>query len=315
MTSAPENSQIKVSHDQEGTSPPLPSRWSFVWGTALFAVALTTSFGIGWAISAILGPTPDFMSITDYDPLGRLIGAVVGAAIAFMGFRVIVHRIEGQPGAALNGRHRAAELLLGLGIGAAIITSAITVIALLGGYDVSGLHAAPDVLTPLASGIGAGVIEEVFYRGFALRLLDLWIGTWGALALTSLFFGFSHFTNSGVAWWGSISITVQAGLLLGAAFLATRRLWMAFGIHAAWNTLQSAVFSYSATLEGTGQGLLDATTSGPTWLTGGEAGLEGSSISTAMCLVAFGILIAVAYRRGNIRPFQRSARQPKSSDI
>ncbi|MGP5388118.1 lysostaphin resistance A-like protein [Brachybacterium tyrofermentans] len=287
----------------------LPSRWSFVWGGALFVFAMTASFAIGWAISIGRGATPDFMSISDYDPLGRLVGVLLGAAIALIGFRLVMRRVEHQSDTALNGRHRVVELLLGLGIGTAIISTAIAAIALLGGYDVSGLHSAPDLLTPLASGIGAGVIEEVFYRGFAFRLLNLWIGSWGALALTSLFFGFSHFTNPGVAWWGSISIAVQAGLLLGTAFLVTQRLWMAIGIHASWNFLQSALFSYTATPDGTGQGLLEAAVGGPTWLTGGDTGIEGSLISTMLCLVAAAILFAIARRRGNIRPLRRLSKQ------
>lgn len=287
----------------EGAAIP-PSRWSFVWGTALFVVAMSASLVIGWAISIGRGATPDFLSISDYEPIGRLVGALVGAAISLTGFQFIMRRVERRPNTALGGKYRAAELLLGLVIGAVIISVAIAVIAMLGGYDVTGLRSAPDLLTPIASGVGAGVMEEVFYRGFAFRILDLWIGTWAALVLTSLFFGFSHFANPGVALWGSISIAVQAGLLLGSAFLVTQRLWMAMGIHAAWNFLQSALFSYAPASGGGGQGLLEAVIGGPAWLTGGDSGIEGSLISTMLCFLAAAILYLVARRRGNIRPFR-----------
>ena len=35
---------------------------------------------------------------------------------------------------------------------------------------------------------------------------------------------------------------IEAGLLLGAAYVLTRRLWLAIGIHFGWNFMQAGVF-------------------------------------------------------------------------
>jgi membrane protease YdiL (CAAX protease family) len=40
-----------------------------------------------------------------------------------------------------------------------------------------------------------------------------------------------------------LAIAMEAGILLGAAYLLKRRLWLAVGIHAGWNFTQGWVFS------------------------------------------------------------------------
>ena len=41
---------------------------------------------------------------------------------------------------------------------------------------------------------------------------------------------------------GAVSISAEAGVLLAAAYMLTRRLWMSMGFHIAWNYTQSGVF-------------------------------------------------------------------------
>lgn len=267
----------------------------------MYVLALLVWNGIAWAVTLAQGTTADFTAAGEHAPLGRLLGAIVAAAISYWGYSLIVRRVERHPGAALEGPGKGRELLVGLVIGAAVVGGVIGVIALSGGYEVLGVARSPELLAPLASAIGAAVLEETFFRGFALRLLDEWVGTWGALLITALFFGFMHILNPGVGIWGSIAIAVQAGLLLGAAFLVTRRLWIAFGIHAAWNFLQSGVFSYHVGGNGS-SGLLATSVEGPAWLTGGSAGLEGSVVTVAVTLVVAAVLLAIAWKRGTIRP-------------
>jgi len=42
--------------------------------------------------------------------------------------------------------------------------------------------------------------------------------------------------------WSAIAITLEAGSSIGAAYMATRSLWFAMGLHTAWNFLQGAIF-------------------------------------------------------------------------
>lgn len=288
-----------------GSPPVRQTRWPLVHGAAVFVVSLVIMYGIGLLVSYGRGLAPDPLSISDYDPVGRLIGAVVGASVALAGFFLVVARSENRPGDGWAGRGKIWEVVCGLAIGTAILASSVGLIALFGGYEVTGIHASPELLLPLASGIGAGITEEVLFRGVAQRLLDEWAGSWAALAIVSVFFGFMHIANPGIGVWGAVGITIQAGILLGAAFLATRRIWLGIGIHIAWNTLQSGLFSYSADADPTRQGILAATVDGPVWLTGGSAELQGSLVSTGICVLVAALLLVVAWRRGHIRPGPR----------
>ena len=45
------------------------------------------------------------------------------------------------------------------------------------------------ILPTLATAIAAGYVEEVVFRGVLFRIIEESLGTWIALALTSLMFG------------------------------------------------------------------------------------------------------------------------------
>ncbi len=246
-------------------------------------------------------------------PASTLIGALVGAALAVGGYLLIVGSIGGRPGLGLRGRGKLAELALGLALGAALLTLAVGVIALFGGYRVTGISASPQLLAPLAIGIGAGVVEEVVFRGILLRVLETWLGSWAALAITSLLFGLIHLMNPGASILTALGLVIEAGVLLGAAYLLTRRLWLAFGLHIVWNTLLAGVFSSAVSGSGTQSGLLVAEVSGPTWLTGGSMGIEGSLLTVLLGFVAGILMLVLAARRGHLQGPVRRRHQETST--
>ena len=68
------------------------------------------------------------------------------------------------------------------------------------------------------------------------------LGTWLALVFASAWFGFQHADNPNAGLFDGAMIALFGGVLLGACFLATRRLWLAIGVHAAWNFVEGGVF-------------------------------------------------------------------------
>ncbi|MGP9612475.1 lysostaphin resistance A-like protein [Brachybacterium sp. AOP42-B2-9] len=241
-------------------------------------------------------------------PWMLLLGACAGAAVALGGYLLIVGLIGGRPGLGLRGRGKLAELAAGLVLGTALLTLAVGLIALLGGYRVTGISASPQLLAPLAVGIGAGVIEEIVFRGILLRVLESWWGSWVALAITSLLFGLIHLMNPGASILTALLLVVEAGVLLGAAYLLTRRLWFAFGLHIAWNTVQAGMFSSAVSGTGTQRGLLVAEMHGPTWLTGGSMGIEGSLLTVLLGFVTGIVMLLLAARRGHLQGPARKRR-------
>ena len=103
----------------------------------------------------------------------------------------------------------------------------------------------------------------------------------------------------------TLAIALEAGVLLAAAFMLTRRLWMAIGLHAAWNFTEGGVFGASVS-GGTPYGLLRSRFTGAPLLSGGAFGPEASIVAVVLCLSAGIAFCVYARRRGRfIVPFWR----------
>ena len=191
------------------------------------------------------------------------------------------------------------ELVAGLLIGAALFASSLGVLAALGLYTIHGTRSLDVMIVPLAMSIGAGVVEEILFRGVIFRIVESSLGTWIALLISSTLFGLVHLLNPHATWLGALSIIFEAGVMLAAAYLLTRRLWLPIGIHIGWNFTQGGLFSVPVSSV-VSKGYFDATLTGPEWLSGGVFGVEASVVAVAIC-VAFGIaLLWLAARRGHV---------------
>ena len=85
-------------------------------------------------------------------------------------------------------------------------------------------------------------MEELLFRGILFRWIEEFGGSWAALMVTSVLFGLAHVINPNATWFSSFAIAVEAGVLLGGAYMLTRSLWMPMGLHAAWNFTQGDIF-------------------------------------------------------------------------
>jgi membrane protease YdiL (CAAX protease family) len=145
------------------------------------------------------------------------------------------------------------------------------------------------------------VTEELIFRGALFRILEEKTGTWGALAVSGLVFGGLHLFNRDATVWGALAIAIEAGLLFGAIFAATRSLWLPIGLHLGWNMAGAGIFG--TTVSGTAGGpasLLQATMSGSPALTGGDFGPEGSVIAILLSIVPTVLFLMLAKRRGRL---------------
>ena len=236
----------------------------------------------------------------------KTFGAVLMAVAVIEGYKAFKRWVEREPDTEFPARGAGLELVSGLLFGTMLFTAMTGVVALLGGFEVLGLRGAGQIWTMLAIAIVSGTIEETLFRGILLRHLEKLIGTPGALAITSALFGLGHIVNPGATWFSSFAIALEAGILLGAAYLYTRRLWLAVGIHAAWNFTQGWVFSVPVSGGDAPLGLLITRRVGPDWLTGGDFGLEASVIALIVATAAGIVLLILAHRRGHfIAPMWR----------
>lgn len=222
----------------------------------------------------------------------------IAVAVIFIGiYECFCKFVEGRPPRELAFRFAPLELSAGIVIGVALFSAIVGVIWALGGYRVIG-HNGPGVLvTALAIAIGSGFTEEIIFRGFFFRLTEEWLGSWSALILSAVLFGALHLGNTNASLIGVVGIMFEAGIMLAAIYMLTRRLWMAIGLHGAWNFAQGGIFGISVSGGGM-DGLLRPDMRGPDWLTGGAFGAEASLPAIGVA-TAFGLgLCYVAYRRG-----------------
>ena len=196
---------------------------------------------------------------------------------------------------------RAAELIPGFLGGALLFTTVIAILWLTGACDVKWGAGWSVVPGALAAAAGASLVEEILVRGLFFRLVEEVIGTWYALALSAAIFGLLHAFNPNATVFAAIAIALEAGVLLAAAFVVTRRLWLAIGLHAAWNFTQGGIFGASVSGHET-NGLLESSFSGSDLLTGGDFGPEASIVAVIVCLLAGVGLLALAVRRRRVMP-------------
>jgi hypothetical protein len=124
-----------------------------------------------------------------------------------------------------------------------------------------------------------------------------------ALVISVLLFGLAHLGNPNATLYGAAAIGIEGGMLLGVAYLLTRRLWLPIGIHFGWNFIQAGVFGPNLSGHEV-ESLLQSRLSGPELLSGGALGVEGSVFTLTLCLlVSFVFLIRVRRRDRFIRPF------------
>ncbi len=186
--------------------------------------------------------------------------------------------------------------------GAGLYTASAVVLMLLGIYKVEGFNPLVFLLPELAMAIKSGVFEELIFRGVLFRSVEAMFGSWVGIIVSSLAFGLLHLMNPGATLGGAIYICIEAGLLLSAAYLVTRRLWICMGFHMAWNYFQSAVFSGVVSGAVSDPGLFKASIEGPELLTGGAFGMEHSVIALVFCTTAGVMLLRIAIRRGHLMP-------------
>ncbi|HVC28592.1 MAG TPA: type II CAAX endopeptidase family protein [Gammaproteobacteria bacterium] len=207
------------------------------------------------------------------------------------------------------GQHRAIpEISKGFLVGILLFCLVMLILWLLGSLKISGMNPWSVMITPLIGALVAGFIEEILIRGILFRIIEESLGTWIALTASAVIFGLLHMFNPGATLVSTVAIALEAGILLAAVYIYTRRLWMVIGLHIAWNFTEGGIFGASVS-GGTDHGLFNSQFYGANLITGGHFGPEASVVAVVICLAAGVVYLVLAYRKGNfVRPYWRRSR-------
>jgi uncharacterized protein len=245
---------------------------------------------------------------------GQLLIRAVPTLTAYL---VLTLAVERRRPAEMALRKLPTQAPAGFAIGVLLLCVVIGMIWLAGSYHVDGTNAdVPWLPMILMVGLGAGISEEIVFRGVLLRIVEEGLGSWIALLFSALLFGLIHLGNPNATLWGGTAIAIEAGLLLGTAYMATRSLWLCMGLHAAWNIMEGPVFGTPVSGIAS-HGWLRSSLSGPDWVSGGSFGPEASAVTVFCCLVLSGIFLTIAIKRGRIVPpaWTRRGRAASSDSV
>lgn len=224
-------------------------------------------------------------------------GMISLAMWIYVGFARYIERREPSDLALKPGLR---ELGIGMLVGSGLYTAGVLVLMLLGYARIDGMSPVSIMIPAIAMALSSGFLEELLFRGALFRIVEEWLGSWASVVISSVVFGFVHLMNPEATMTGAIFISIEAGLLLAAAYMLTRRLWLGIGFHIAWNYTQSAVFGGVVSGGVAEPGLFKTVITGPDLITGGSFGLEASLIPCLLATTTGVVLAAKAVRRGNV---------------
>lgn len=224
---------------------------------------------------------------------------IVFGILLFLLYNFLISKVEKRPVYELSGSMVATELFTGMILGAVLIIVVVLILAMTGYYAVLDFNSGSALVKGLfVFGYGA-FFEELLFRLIVFKLLEEYFGSWISVALSSVFFGVAHLFNENATAWSAIAIALEAGVLLSMAFIFTRRIWMALGIHFAWNFMQASVFGLPASGMPF-ESLISARVNGPEWITGGEFGIEASVLTILIGLILSWVLYKKAVKDDQI---------------
>ena len=237
--------------------------------------------------------------------VARLAAALFLSAAMVAAYRWLVHALERRNAEELKLEAAGRGLAVGIASGVVLFGLVYLVLWSLGAATFHGYAGLSGLGRALAVAIASAAGEEIVFRGVVYRLLEERLGSTVALILSAAFFGCAHGANPGATWVSSLAIALEAGILLGLAYVATRSLWVPIGLHFGWNFTEGGIFGAAVSGEHA-QGIIAAPLSGSPLVTGGAFGPEASLAAVAVSLIASALLASWAMRSGAWRGWRRS---------
>jgi len=261
-----------------------------VWKTLLFLSIWIAIYAPGWFYKPD-NPIPQVSQIEQYwlDLVPLLIFVPVMLGQTAICTRLLEHRsIKGIGVAFHHGWMR--DLAAGWLISTLMITvvAAFHVFRHVGEFQSNGLDKSR-ILKAIFQGailyLIAAFFEELMMRGFPLQALIRDYSIIAAVIVMSIVFALFHNANPDFSWLAFVN-TVLAGVWLSIAYLKTRSLWLATGLHTGWNYAMGVIFGYA----GSGNArptdsLWKAHMWGSHWITGGDYGPEGGFVVTIIVVL------------------------------
>jgi hypothetical protein len=138
----------------------------------------------------------------------------------------------------------------------------------------------------------AALAEEIAFRGYAFQCFERSVGSVGAALVFAAINAILQAQILG-ANRASILIGVVLTLLLSAAYVRTRALWVSWGINFGWKASRALLFGLAVSGVNSHSPLVQGDPMGSFWLSGGSYGLDGSWFAFFVLLAAIPFLFRI----------------------
>jgi len=234
---------------------------------------------------------------------GHILVEMVLFGLTAMALTALMARFSGRAFLAygLGGAHRLRNLGVGLAAGIVLLTIQLLLMAALGCFAFGTASPLDTALLSnallFAAAFGAvAFTEETLVRGYVLVELSRALSFWPAAILVGLLFGVPHWLKGdGEDLMGGILVALD-GVVMAYAVRVTGSLWFVIGEHAGWDYAQSFLFGVADSGTVSHGALMHPHIAGPTWLSGGSVGPEGSVLFLLQTLGLAAVALSLGRR-------------------
>jgi membrane protease YdiL (CAAX protease family) len=279
-------------------------------GTRLTHPLLVVVVALGiWVLSMVargsLAGDPDTTSaLASAATLVPALIVAYGLRVLLVGLWVSRYEHRGLRSLGLQRDGAPGRFLVGFAVGLGLLALILAVLGLTGQLattagtpSLRGSAALAGVLVMLVGWLVQASGEEVLFRGFLLQSIGARTAVWVGVAVQALLFMVSHQSGLG----SPIALVNLVLFAVFAALYALRQgsLWGVIGFHAGWNWALGNVAGLTVSGQDIpGGSLFGLRIDGPTAVSGGTFGVEGSLLVTA----AFGLAAVAVWWSGRRGP-------------
>ena len=239
------------------------------------------------------------LSVSDKN-FRNLIKGLVSSTTVILAYIYFYKKYEKRAITEFSNKGITEYILIGSGIGIVLQSLTILVIVIAGSFEIVAVNPFSSMIIPLTVAFSVAIFEEILIRGIIFRILEEKLGSYISLLITAIIFGALHLANPNSTLMSGLCVGIEAGILMGAAYIYARNLWFPIAIHFAWNFMQSGIFGAITSGNEKTSGILTTKITGNQLITGGEFGPEGTIQAIIFCVFAGIILLQLS--KNKIKP-------------
>jgi membrane protease YdiL (CAAX protease family) len=236
--------------------------------------------------------------------LRDVIIAILESSLALIVYIFLFRFLEKRKITELSWAKFGKSALPGFVLGLGLQTLVILILYFSNNYSVERINPFSFLIPGFSQTLIAGFVGEIILRGIIFRLIEEQIGTTLTIIFFALLFVVLHINTNGATVLSVAATTIQAGILISAAYVFTKSLWFPIFFHFAWDFAEPVIYGGINTGIHVEKTLLTSKITGAAVLTGGQSGPGNSMQALIFCLIASVIFLWLAKRKNNfIKPY------------